>query len=284
MSVFTAVWAIVVNAIAWNRGFYKLPKTTSKSAPLVKGKDLGFCFLIYLSIALVIAPLLAKLILVYLHRLNPSITTLSVTFLTSLQLVSMVAIFLLIQAQIYRSDYLVYARLWKDRQNGGTQPIEFDIGIGALTWLLSFPIVAILGDLVEKLLQALFGYSAYEQTAVKFVKLASEAPLALVFALISVIFMAPFIEEFLFRGVLQTFLRKRAGSKAAVLLSALLFALFHFSFSQGLGNVTLIFSLFILGLFLGILYERQRSLWAPIGLHMTFNIISALRILFAPET
>jgi hypothetical protein len=279
-----AIWAIVINMIAWNQGFYKLPTTASHSSPLLKVTDLGFCFLIYLSINLVISPLIAKLVLVYLHHLNPSITTLSVIFISYLQLVSMVATFLIVQAQIYRSNRFVYVKLWKNRKNGRTRPFEFDIGIGALTWLLSFPIVSILGDVAEKLLQALFGYSASEQVAVKFVKLASEAPIALVSALISVIFMAPFVEEFLFRGLLQTFLRKRAGSKSAVLLSALLFAVFHFSFSQGLGNITFIFSLFILGLFLGILYERQRSLWAPIGLHMTFNIISALRILFASET
>ncbi|MBI3211827.1 MAG: CPBP family intramembrane metalloprotease [Simkania negevensis] len=52
--------------------------------------------------------------------------------------------------------------------------------------------------------------------------------------------------------------------------------LFHLSSSQGVGNI----SLFIFALYLGFLYEKQCSLFASIALHMTFNSISVIRILF----
>jgi membrane protease YdiL (CAAX protease family) len=69
----------------------------------------------------------------------------------------------------------------------------------------------------------------------------------------------------------------------AILLSALCFALFHFAPSQGIGNISLVGSLFLFALFLGFIYERQASLFASVGLHMTFNTVSTFRILFYPE-
>lgn len=284
MTIFNILWAVAANYIAWKKGFYRLPKSLFKKNPLVTGKDVGICFLIYLGIGLIVAPMLAKGILAHLHRINPAITTLSSTFLTAIQLLSMVTIFVLIQVRFYRDNRNVYSQLWKDKRTPKTPPIEFDIGTGAVTWFISFPIVSILGDLIEKLLQTLFSYSAYEQTAVKLIKVSADFPIALILALFSILIMAPLIEEFLFRGVLQTHLREKIGSKPAILLSSLLFALFHFSLSQGLGNVALMISLLFLGCFLGFLYEKYRSLWASISLHITFNTITAMRILIWPET
>jgi membrane protease YdiL (CAAX protease family) len=98
-------------------------------------------------------------------------------------------------------------------------------------------------------------------------------------SVVSVVIFAPIIEEFLFRGCLQNYLKLHFGTKAAIQLSALCFALFHLTPSQGIGNFSLAVSLFLLGLFLGFLYEKQNSLFASVGLHMTFNTVSALRII-----
>lgn len=284
MTFLIVLWAFFANFVAYKRGYYQLPKSSLKTTPLVQSRDLGICFAIYLVISFVLAPLFAKFILASLHKINPEWTSLSIGFLTFLQFLSMALIFVFLQLYMYHRDSTLYGRIWKDRQYGSTRPIEFDLGIGALTWLLAFPVVAILADLLDKIVKGLFGESAYEQTAVQFVKIASSSPFALLFALVAVLVLAPFIEEFLFRGLLQTYLKKRMGPKAAILISALLFAFFHFSLSQSVGNISLILSLFLLGGYLGFLYERQGSLWASIGLHITFNTISALRILIAPET
>lgn len=283
MTVFIVLWAIAFNILAWNLDFYRLPKLSSKQFPNIKEKDLGLCFFTYLCIALFLTPLFTKIFLIYLNRFDPSFVSLPITLLTAFQFMSMVSIFILLQAIIYKNNQKTYFQLWKDRQHKEIHSIGLDFGVGALTWMIAFPVVVVLNGLLDKLLQSILNYSSYEQTAVKFVKIASETPIALILALLSVIVMAPLIEEFLFRGVLQTYLKKRVGLKSALLLSSFLFALFHFSLSQGIGNISLIFSLFILGLFLGLLFEKQHSLWAPIGLHMTFNIISAIRILSGTE-
>jgi len=284
MTYLTVLWAFLANLIAYKKGYYKLPKTSLKTTPYIQNQELVVCFAIYLALSLVLAPLFAKFLLTSYHKINPEITSLPIPFLTFLQFLNMAVVFVLLQLYIHHRNSTVYGRIWKDRQYGSTRPIEFDLGIGVLTWVLAFPVVTVLADLIDKLVKEIFGETSFEQTAVQFVKIASSSPLALFFALIAVLVLAPFIEEFLFRGLLQTHLKKRMGPKSAILISALVFALFHFSLSQGVGNISLVFSLFLLGGYLGFLYERQGSLWASIGLHMTFNVVSAMRILFLPES
>ena len=76
--------------------------------------------------------------------------------------------------------------------------------------------------------------------------------------------------------------RSRQASGIPIRQMMMCFALFHFSSLQGVGNVSLILTLLVFGGFLGFIYERQSSLFASIGLHMTFNVASTLRILISP--
>jgi uncharacterized protein len=64
----------------------------------------------------------------------------------------------------------------------------------------------------------------------------------------------------------------------SILLASLIFAFFHFSYSQGIDNIEVITSLFVFSCFLGFVYERQQSLWASVGLHALFNAISVVLI------
>ena len=88
------------------------------------------------------------------------------------------------------------------------------------------------------------------------------------------------LEEFLFRGVLQNFLKKYFKRDVSIIITSLVFAFFHYSPSQKLSNISIIGSLFVLACFLSFLYERQKSLFAPIFLHATFNAISIINLIF----
>lgn len=59
--------------------------------------------------------------------------------------------------------------------------------------------------------------------------------------------MTTFFEEFLFRGFLQTRLEKQFGAIVAIIVSGLLFALYHFGYS-GFRNVSDILLLFAVGI------------------------------------
>lgn len=154
-----------------------------------------------------------------------------------------------------------------------------DFGLGLLTWFLSFPVVVAISQYVESIIFFFTGYTGMDQIAIRFLKMAKESPYLLVIALFAILIAAPTIEEFVFRGILYNYLKKKIKRMGALIISSIIFAAFHFSPDQGLSNFSLLSSLFILSLFLGFLYERQRSLLAPIALHMTFNSISVIRIL-----
>lgn len=103
---------------------------------------------------------------------------------------------------------------------------------------------------------------------------------AVVIVVIAVV-IAPFVEEVLYRGVIQQTLR--AGGlrrRAAIVVTAALFALMHL----GDGAIkadsawTAVPALFALGLLFGVLYERTGRLSAPIAAHALFNAVNVAQL------
>lgn len=154
-----------------------------------------------------------------------------------------------------------------------------DFRMAVYAWILSFPLVLFLSQFLEMLVRKIFGLSSLpDQLAVQFLKSTFNSPIYFVLAVFSIIILAPLIEETLFRGFLQTFIRKHLGSRQAMILTSLCFALFHYAAGQGVGNIMIILSLFVLSLFLCFLYEKQKSLLAPMFLHALFNSISVINL------
>ncbi|MBI3508270.1 MAG: CPBP family intramembrane metalloprotease [Chlamydiia bacterium] len=151
--------------------------------------------------------------------------------------------------------------------------------VGAL--ILVLPLIFICTAFFDLLLQGVFHlHNLPDQQAVEWLKSTFEFPLYFFLTTITIIVWAPVLEEVLFRGLLQSFLRRHLGRVSAVFLSSFCFACFHFSPKQGWNNLSIIASLFPLALFLGFLYEKRGSLFASISLHATFNTLSLLNIYF----
>ncbi|MDK3158002.1 CPBP family intramembrane metalloprotease [Kamptonema cortianum] len=87
------------------------------------------------------------------------------------------------------------------------------------------------------------------------------------------IVMAPVIEELVFRCFLYRWLKGRIPWPAAMVVSSATFALIH---DAALFNVL---PLTLLGCAFVMVYEHQRSLWAPILMHATFNCLQCIFIL-----
>lgn len=158
-----------------------------------------------------------------------------------------------------------------------------DFFIACMSWALSYPLVVGIGQVVAIILMFTYQNIEPEQVAVKQIKFASTSTPLLVVLIACVIFIVPFVEEVLFRGFFQNWLKKFMNQWKAIIFTSLIFALFHFSFSQGMGNIELLISLFVLSCFLGFIYERQKSLWAPISLHAIFNAVSIMLIFFVEK-
>lgn len=187
---------------------------------------------------------------------------------------------ILILLVIFWRSFPALKGIWV-RQNGENHNYTSDVTFAFIAWFVSFPVVLFLSNFFEWFLSAAFHVTQLpDQLAVQFLKMTFGNPLYLFLATVSIIIFAPLLEELLFRGFLQTFIRKHLGPKPAIFLTSLCFAFFHYSADQGLGNISIIGSLFGLALFLGFLYERQGSLLSPIALHASFNAISVLNLYF----
>lgn len=156
-----------------------------------------------------------------------------------------------------------------------------DMGMGVISWLIAFPAALLISQILVLILTDFLGYTLHDQNAVIHMRQSLENPQLFLVTLLTVVFIVPILEEIIFRGFLQTTLRAFLPPFSAILISSALFALFHFSYSQGINNVNILISLFILALFLGYIRERQGNLLPAIALHATFNGISVAMIVLS---
>ncbi|MDH3891110.1 MAG: CPBP family intramembrane metalloprotease [candidate division Zixibacteria bacterium] len=109
-------------------------------------------------------------------------------------------------------------------------------------------------------------------------------PMAFVLMLIT----AGFTEEFFFRGVLQTTLVRRIGNRwLAIGISAVLFGFYHLPYAYLNENWSThgdfwgamqegVLMASVMGIILGIIYDRSKNLIAPIVCHSLFNAVFAM--------
>jgi len=87
--------------------------------------------------------------------------------------------------------------------------------------------------------------------------------------------VAPVVEELVYRGLIYGFARSLIGHWPAALLSSAIFALVHVDAVASL-------PLFVLALGLATAYDRSRSLWVPVIMHMLFNAWNLAAMLMKP--
>lgn len=282
--LFFTFLALLLNSFARSRNFFFIPYTLhGKKTPQPTFVNVACCFGIYLGFSTIFAPLMAHLI----RMLSSAATNQNrapMLAMSALQLTTTLAILLALFFYCKRQDRQTMKVIIKNYSLPTAIAPWKDFLSGAIVWILGFPVVAAVGQIFDVIVYLIFGMQSYEQVAVRYLKMTLGSMPMLFIALFSIIIAAPIIEEFLFRGMLQSWLKSRLGTKAAILLSSLAFSLFHVAASQGLGNISLVASLFSFACFLGFIYEKHASLFASIGLHMTFNTISTLRILFFSES
>ena len=93
---------------------------------------------------------------------------------------------------------------------------------------------------------------------------------------ISVVVVAPIIEEFLFRGFLYSQLRRSfLKDWGAVAVSSLVWTAIHFQYEVGI-----LFFLFLFGLFLGYFRIKYNSLLIPVALHALNNLIAFILTIY----
>jgi len=102
---------------------------------------------------------------------------------------------------------------------------------------------------------------------------ADQGTAGLIAAGFMVVVVAPFAEEFFFRGFFYRALRSRYSVLVAAVIDGLLFGIIHFDFS-GADALLIVPPLALLGFAFCLLYERTGTLFAPIALHSLNNSVA----------
>ncbi len=140
---------------------------------------------------------------------------------------------------------------------GAANGLLFILAGAGLCLLANFP-VQWLGNIIEG-----FGFSSGQQSMP-----AATTPGAMVLYFLSVAILPAVFEEFAFRGVLLSSLRKY-GDVFALIISSVIFGLLHMS-------VTAIPFAIASGLVMGYVYMRTGNLWINIGIHFLNNAIAVI--------
>ncbi|MBT7264891.1 MAG: CPBP family intramembrane metalloprotease [Waddliaceae bacterium] len=149
-----------------------------------------------------------------------------------------------------------------------------NVAIGALTWCVAAPVVIATVELCAIVVLYITGTVEGEQSAVTQFRATMEYPVLKAVMAVMIVTIVPFTEELLFRGYLQNFLKKITSRSVAIIVTALIFTMFHYSYGIGMKNIVLLSGLFVFSIALGYICERQKSLWAAITLHMIFNAVT----------
>lgn len=143
------------------------------------------------------------------------------------------------------------------------------LGVAAAAFLAALPVVYLIHGLTQI---ALGGPD--DQEVVTFLREQASAGDRVLVILMAVL-VAPVAEETIFRGYFHGVVRQYGGVWCGIGVNSLLFAAVH-------GHLAALPGLFALAVALTLVYERTRTLWAPIAMHIVFNLLTVLFALFGP--
>lgn len=157
---------------------------------------------------------------------------------------------------------------------------QFAQCLGAACRTMAVGLVALYG--LNELMYRLTRLIASNQTNLNDTTISAQIDAAPHMTLLIVVFLAPFVEEVLFRGLVFGNLKSKSPV-VAYLLSCLLFALLHvWQFavvSRDLTYFLLMLQYLVPGLVLAWVYDHSGTLWTSIGLHIAANALSAWTLL-----
>ncbi len=261
------LFALVTYFIARRVGYFRLPPE-SKASPVTLKQTIGI-FLIYLLLALLILPLLNLGLVRFINHGSMTKEWLGWAQVGALAIVFLALLSYCLLIPPSTRHYI----FWGDMK-ASLKRFYKAIGMGGVSLIVSYPFVLFISAVTNLISLWIWKEAKVEQVAVEQLKMTMGRPALFAVMIVMVVLIVPFMEELLFRGFLQSFLKRYLGRFWGLVVTAILFAFAHFAPSQGTGNFQLITSLFVLALFLGFVYERERTLWASITLHATFNCSS----------
>ncbi|PFU79043.1 CPBP family intramembrane metalloprotease [Bacillus cereus] len=154
--------------------------------------------------------------------------------------------------------FLIYRKeLMKDTK------LSITLSRSTFVWILVGIILVFLGQMVGSLLdKSIFQLTTQSANTSSTVADAAISPMAL----ISIVLLAPLVEEFVFRYAAINILTQKFKQTWSILISSLFFAIMHFDFP-------FIFGYFLIGIILAVIYIRTNRLLVSFVVHASMNLI-----------
>ncbi|MBU5220052.1 CPBP family intramembrane metalloprotease [Bacillus albus] len=154
--------------------------------------------------------------------------------------------------------FLIYRKeLIKDTK------LSIKLSRSSFVWILVGIILVFLAQIIGSMLdKSIFQLTTQSANTSNTVAAAAISPVAL----ISIVLLAPLIEEFVFRYAAINILTRRFKQTWSILISSLFFSILHFDFP-------FIFGYFLIGLVLTVVYVRTNRLLVSFVVHASMNLI-----------
>lgn len=274
-SIFYSLTAIIgFSYLAYRLHLFSMPTATNRK--ILLWSDVCGAFLLFFLVKFLVTPAIFTLGYFAMHREVPAkdLAIQSIEVAGWLHFVGIVLVIFAIWIYIKANQ-----RAAAMASLGGAKKFwKTDLPLGLASWLLAHPILTLVGTTMSAVITYFSKEPIPEQLAVEQMRQLTSHPALFALMTFSVVLLVPVLEEFLFRGLLQTWIKQHIGRTGAIFITSGAFAAAHFSIGQGLFNVELLLSLFVLSIFLGYLWERQQSLTAPVVLHGAINAVSMIAI------
>lgn len=151
---------------------------------------------------------------------------------------------------------------WSEAFGFTTKRIARTLGLAALATAFILPITMALGEVSRLTLEGM-GQQAPLQEPVRALQSTETLQQQIYFAIVMV-FIAPVVEEMMFRGILYPSIKQLGFPKFALWFTSIFFAFLH-------ANAVAFIPLLFMAVILTFLYETTENLIAPIVTHTLFN-------------
>ena len=143
------------------------------------------------------------------------------------------------------------------------QKLSIKLSGNSFIWILVGIIFVFLAQIVGSMLdKSIFQLTTQSANTSNTVAAAAISPVAL----ISIVLLAPLVEEFVFRYAAINILTRRFTQTWSILISSLFFSIMHFDFP-------FIFGYFLIGVILALVYVHTNRLLVSFVVHASMNLI-----------
>jgi membrane protease YdiL (CAAX protease family) len=165
---------------------------------------------------------------------------------------------------------LIFVFLIYKKEAMSDSKLSIKLSRNSFVWILIGIVAVFLAQTIGSILdKSIFHLTTQSVNTSSNIEAAALSPLAL----ISIVILAPLVEELVFRYAAINILNRKFNKIGCILISSVFFSIMHFDFP-------FVFGYFLIGLVLAAIYVRTNRLLVSFVIHATMNLIIVILQIF----